>query len=247
MTPSLSIPLQGGSYTYALDSGAGFGAETPFDAENIYKGVSFDISDQVRITATFPEVVSVDRVCLSAVTSVEGLTFDINGDADAGYTAAQGRPSRKRHYVLHTTTADSDTFVFTISGIGASKMDIRNFMLAKSFWFADYCYDVGARTEALAKFSSARSLSSDYQRRVSSNSYKDLSFSDLSIDNVLDLEHAVTRLARDGFVLYERNSSDPSIERNGFAVKARTSGYVEGEFIYRSTNLSIKEAFSEND
>lgn len=245
----LSVPLKNASYSFEYrDTGGAWSTPEAMTggANNVYRGFTSPVCDELRITATSTVSAPIDRIHLAGLSISSGLVFDSSSGLVSEPQPVITRLSETNHYTFKVTETDSTSHSLTITGIGQQKLDIRQIIFAKLTWSPDYNYDFGSTLQVSNSFQDQQSFDSRYQRKTFGGRSQTLQLNYQSEETLLDLAHLIKNLTCDGFCLFERDTETTPIRQDyHFAIQASMSGITDVAYDKKSTELTIKEAFNQ--
>lgn len=242
---AIYAPHRFGSHSYQVDNGSGYGPLVPFNPDSRTLGISFPVSNSIRIVSTFTNAVTVDRVSLSRVTEVEGLTFEFQSVVNSDYSSAIPLPNRYRHYSIPNATAAATEYELIISGLSNQRLDVRHFGLFFKAWEPVLNYTNGGDFQDSPLFDSSRSYSSSYQKISDPNRQYQISFQKEPPENIKTLNHAFKTISPDGFFLFEKDQGSVLIDDNAMCANIQPGSSSPSSCTKNSISMRIKEAYSE--
>lgn len=246
----LSLPVMGAEYTYETrDTGGGWATAKVMEggANNVYRGFTSPVCDELRITATTATSTAIDRIHLAGLSILTGLVFDSSSGLTAEAQPTNTRPATTAHVTFRVTEETATTHVITITGIGQEQLDIRQIFFAKLTWLPDYNYSYASSFKVGNSFLSQQVIGSYYQHYSSGGRSQSLGLSNQSETAMLDLAYFINHQTVNGFCLFERDTVVTPLVRQDyvFAVFAQMGQISHNTFQYYSTELTITEAFEE--
>lgn len=243
---NLCRPLSEATVTYAFrDSGGEFSEEIIMDRgiNEPSRNIIFPVCDEIRITATLPEIGEFDRVHLAGLNILDGLSFDIAG-GDSIDQAVYARPKSTHRQTLRFDPVNTLTPTLTISGINQRQLQMRQMMFAKVGFTPEYCFDYGSIAQISNRFTPSQTGGSNYFQIADTTHGRAANFSNQSDDAVLDAEYFLDEILDRGYCLLEENDQSDD-HTDSYIARVSMSEVNPVAFNLNSFTLNYLEAFKQ--
>lgn len=245
----LSAPLLGAKYEYEYRNTAGSWstiARMPGGANTPTIGFTTPvICDELRITATTTASTAIDRIHLAGLSIASGLIFDSSSGLSSEAQPTITRPDSVNHYTFRVSTETATTHTLTITGIGQSKLDIRQVFFAKLTWQPAKNYETTSPTETGIKYIDQSTISFNQQKIDGGGRSDSLGLFLLTEDSILDLVDFEKNKTVYQLCLFERDADSVTVRQDySFAASIRTTEIIPDADDTYSATLNIKEVFA---
>jgi len=214
---ALTVPKENAVFRYSYRDTGGI-----FSAEQIMEGGAGDQSstfttpepcDELRLTATFPSAIDLDRTHFAGLSIVQGLTFDLDWGATTSQTLSTRAGLFQNETLRDATSTPATVFTVTISGIAQRQLTFDQFVLGKVNWQPVETFDDDTGHKSPKRYSRQRTKNHSRQRLTDSARLLNPFFWSLTGDEYDDLVHVCDTVSDTGYLLVELDpeSLDPQL------------------------------------
>lgn len=234
----ISHPILDATFTYASRATLGaWSSETVLDVGVNEPDDNFvsPVCDELRITMTPTASTEIDRVHITGLSILTGLSFEVVGSTSL-VTDAQNvhaYPASTHRQTVRFTAATHTSFQLIITGIGQAALDIRQIMFAKTYFAPNYNFQNESPLNLGTRFKAMRSKGANHKRIDDSTRNEVMNFALMADDDYKKLDYMIRQLTLDGFCLIETDSVSDDHEDSYL-------GYIQLGQISRS-HTDIKE------
>lgn len=239
---AFSYPILDATFTYASRATAGsWSSETVLDVGVNEPDDNFvsPVCDELRITMTPSTSTTIDRVHVTGLNILSGLSFEVVGSGSL-VTDAQNvhtYPAATYRQTIRFTAAAHTSFQLIITGIGQQALDIRQIMFAKKYVTPTYNFQNDSPLTLGTRFITSRTYGTNHQKADDTTRTEIMNFALMADDDYKKIDYMIRRLTLDGFCLVETDSESDDHEDSYL-------GYIQLGGIARVENINSFDVIS---
>lgn len=243
----LGLPNIDAAATYAeRNTGGSWSAESVLDYGfgEPTRAFSSGVCDELRITLTYSQEYSFDRLFLSTLNIVSGLSFSIDIDSNnilfSQDTEANPRP--KQNQLKRFSATNGTTVILTITGINQRRLSFGQLCLCGEGFSPSLDIMNSSSLRRNKVYTKERTALGFVQKLDDSAREYVCNFLKLSEAEFDSLERLIDVRANDGFLLFELDQSSTDLN-NAFLGYFSIASYQPQQTDFISAEMNILEAY----